>query len=151
MAASLVFTVVFALIYFGDRIAALAPGHELLIGLGMGIVVAFPFAAINILPQSVISDIIQLDCLESGINREGIFSAVKTFIEKIASSIAMVIVSSVLAIGALGGESVGLQGVKLTGIYAGVFSLLSLIVFIAYNDKTVTQAIERHGKNGGSR
>ena len=151
VAASVVFTVVFALIYFGDRIAALAPGHELLIGLGMGIVVAFPFAAINILPQSVISDIIQLDCLESGINREGIFSAVKTFIEKIASSIAMVIVSSVLAIGALGGESVGLLGVKLTGIYAGVFSLLSLIVFIAYNDKAVTQAIEEHGKNGGSR
>lgn len=150
VAASVVFTVVFALIYFGDQIAALAPGHELLIGLGMGIVVAFPFAAINILPQSVISDIIQLDCLESGINREGIFSAVKTFIEKIASSIAMVIVSSVLAIGALGGESVGLLGVKLTGIYAGVFSLLSLIVFIAYNDKAVTQAIEEHGKNGVS-
>lgn len=149
VAASVVFTVVFAFIYFGDQIAALAPGQELLIGLGMGIVVAFPFAAINILPQSVISDIIQLDSLESGVNREGVFSAVKTFIEKIASSIAMVIVSSVLAIGALSGEAVGLQGVKLTGIYAGVFSLLSLIFFILYNDKAVTQAIDKHCKNGG--
>lgn len=86
--------------------------------------VACPFAAINILPQSVISDIIQQDSLKSGINREGIFSAVKTFIEKIASSIAMVIVSSVVSIGAMSGESVGLQGVKLTGIYAGVFSFV---------------------------
>lgn len=50
VAASIVFTVVFAFIFFGDQIAALAPGYELLIGLGMGIVVAFPFAAINILP-----------------------------------------------------------------------------------------------------
>ena len=150
VAASIVFTVVFAFIYFGDQIAALAPGRELLIGLGMGIVVAFPFAAINILPQSVLSDIIQQDSLESGVNREGIFSAVKSFIEKIASSIAMVIVSSVLAIGALSGESVSLQGVKLTGIYAGVFSLLSLIFFVLYNDSAVTQAIESHRKDGGA-
>lgn len=90
VAASVIFTVVFALIYVGDKIAAIAPGHELFIGIGMGIVVAFPFAAINILPQSVISDIIQQDSLKTGVNREGIFSAVKTFIEKIASSIAIV-------------------------------------------------------------
>ena len=148
--ASVVFTAVFGLIYFGDRIAALLPGRELLLGLAMGIIVAFPFAAINILPQSVLSDIIQLDSLESGVNREGIFSAVKTFIEKIASSAAMVIVSSVLAIGALEGESVGLQGVKLTGIYAGIFSLLSLIFFAMYKDKAVTQAIEAHTRKGES-
>lgn len=151
VAASVVFTVVFAFIYFGDRIAALAPDRELLIGLGMGIVVAFPFAAINILPQSVLSDIIQQDSLESGVNREGIFSAVKSFIEKIASSIAMVIVSSVLAVGALSGETVSLRGVKLTGIYAGVFSLLSLVFFPMYNDSAVTQAIDAHRKKGESR
>lgn len=144
--ASVVFTVVFGLIYFGDKIAALAPGYELFIGLGMGVIVAFPFAAINILPQSVISDIIQCDSLVSGVNREGIFSAVKTFIEKIASAIAMMGVSSILAVGALSGESVGLQGVRLTGVFAGVFSLLSLIVFIFYNDKKVTATIEKYRK-----
>ena len=144
--ASVVFTVVFALIYFGDKIAALAPGNELFIGLAMGVIVSFPFAAINILPQSVISDIIQCDSLVSGVNREGIFSAVKTFIEKIASAIALMGVSSILAIGASAGESVGLQGVKLTGVFAGAFSLLSLIVFVFYNDKKVTQTIEKYRK-----
>jgi Na+/melibiose symporter-like transporter len=144
--ASVVFTVVFGLIYFGDKIAALAPGNELFIGLGMGVIVAFPFAAINILPQSVISDIIQCDSLVSGVNREGIFSAVKTFIEKIASAVAMMGVSSILAVGALSGESVGLQGVKLTGVFAGIFSLLSLIVFAFYNDKKVTATIEKYRK-----
>lgn len=144
--ASVVFTAVFGLIYFGDKIAALAPGNELFIGLGMGVIVSFPFAAINILPQSVVSDIIQCDSLVSGVNREGIFSAVKTFIEKIASAVAMMGVSSILAIGALTGESVGLQGVKLTGVFAGIFSLLSLIVFIFYNDKKVTKTIEEYRK-----
>ncbi|MBQ2759181.1 MAG: MFS transporter [Clostridia bacterium] len=144
--ASIVFTAVFGLIYFGDKIAALAPGNELFIGLGMGVIVSFPFAAINILPQSVVSDIIQCDSLVSGVNREGIFSAVKTFIEKIASAVAMMGVSSILAIGAAANESVGLQGVKLTGVFAGIFSLLSLIVFIFYNDKKVTKTIEEYRK-----
>ncbi len=148
--ASVVFTVVFGLIYFGDKIAALAPGNELFVGLGMGVIVSFPFAAINILPQSVISDIIQCDSLVSGVNREGIFSAVKTFIEKIASAIAMMGVSSILAVGAASGESVGLQGVKLTGVFAGIFSLLSLIVFIFYNDKKVTETIEKYRKENGN-
>ena len=146
VAGSIVFTIVFAFIYVADKIAALAPGKELFIGLGMGLVVAFPFAAINILPQSMLSDIIQQDSLQSGVNREGFFSATKTFIEKIASAVAMMVVSSVLAIGAGAGESVGMQGVKLTGVYAGLFSLLSLIFFILYNEKKVTTYIEEHTK-----
>lgn len=146
VAASVVFTIVFAFIYVGDKIAALAPGHELWIGLGMGLVVAFPFAAINILPQSMLSDIIQQDSIQNGVNREGIFSATKTFIEKIASAVAMMVVSSVLAVGAAAGESVGLEGVKLTGICAGAFSLLSLIFFLLYNEKKVTKDIEEYAK-----
>lgn len=147
VAAAVVFTIVFGFIYFGDKIAALAPGKELYVGLLMGLIVAFPFAAINILPQSVISDIIQRDSLKNGVNREGIFSAVKTFVEKCCSAIAMMGVSSILAVGALKGESVGLQGVKLTGIFAGLFSLLSLVFFILYNDKRVSKEIEEHRKD----
>lgn len=148
VAASVVFTVVFGFIFFGDIIAALAPGRELFIGLAMGVVVAFPFAAINILPQSVISDIIQQDSLENGVNREGIFSAVKTFIEKCASAVAMMGVSSILAIGSGAHESVGLLGVKLTGVFAGGFSLLSLAVLCLYNEKKVMRSIENHSRKG---
>ena len=142
--ASVIFTVVFAFIFFGDLIASLVVGYELFLGLFMGVIVAFPFAAINILPQSCMSDIIQKDSIENGVNREGFFSATKTFIEKIAYSLAMVVVSSVLAIGAPEGESVGMLGVKLTGVFAGAFSLLSLIFFIIYNEKNVTGFIESH-------
>ncbi len=146
--ASIIFTIVFAFIFFGDKLASLVPGNELYLGLFMGIVVAFPFAAINILPQSVMSDIIQKDSIENGVNREGIFSASKTFIEKIAYSLAMVVVSSVLAVGAPAGESVGMLGVKLTGVFAGLFSLVSLIFFMFYNEKSVTRFIDEHRKDG---
>jgi hypothetical protein len=56
----------------------------------------------------------------------------------------MVVVSSVLAVGAPLGESVGMLGVKLTGVFAGVFSLVSLIFFILYNERGVTGYIEAH-------
>lgn len=55
-------------------------------------------------------------------------------------------VSSILAIDAATGESVGLQGVKLTGVFAGIFSLLSVVFFVLYNDKKVTAQIEEHKK-----
>ena len=100
----------------------------------------------NILPQSCMSDIIQKDSIEHGVNREGFFSATKTFIEKVAYSLAMVAVSSVLAVGAPLGESVGILGVKLTGVFAGVFSLVSLVFFIFYNEKSVTEFISANGK-----
>ena len=144
--ASVIFTVVFAFIFFADKISALVAGYELVLGLCMGVVVAFPFAAINILPQSCMSDIIQKDSIENGVNREGFFSATKTFIEKIAYSLAMIVVSSVLAIGAPAGESIGMLGVKLTGVFAGVFSLVSLLFFTYYNEKGVTDFIEEHRK-----
>ena len=146
--ASVIFTVVFAFIYFADRLAAMVAGYELVLGLSMGVVVAFPFAAINILPQSCMSDIIQKDSIENGVNREGFFSATKTFIEKIAYSLAMVVVSSVLAIGAPAGESVGTMGVKLTGVFAGLFSLISLLCFMFYDEKSVTAFIAAHRKAG---
>lgn len=141
---SWMFAGLFAAIFFGDKLALLFPGKELLLGIAMGLCVAFPFAAINVLPQSVLSDIIQEDSLRTGSNREGIYSATKTFIEKIAYAVAMIIVSSVLAIGAPAGEQVGVLGVKLTGIFACGFSLLSAIFFIFYNDKKVVSYIEEH-------
>lgn len=144
--ASVIFTVVFAFIFFGDKIAALVKGYELFLGLIMGVTVSFPFAAINILPQSAMSDIIQKDSIENGVNREGFFSATKTFIEKVAYSLAMFVVSGVLAIGAPEGETAGLLGVKLTGVFAGAFSLISLIFFIMYNEKSVTDFIAEHTK-----
>ncbi|MBE5817112.1 MAG: MFS transporter [Clostridiales bacterium] len=150
VAASIIFTVVFAFIFFGDKLAALVEGYELFLGLFMGVVVAFPFAAINILPQSCMSDIIQKDSIEYGVNREGIFSATKTFIEKIANAIAMVVVSSVMAIGAIDGALVGMLGVKLTGVFAGVFSLASLLFFIFYDEKSVIKFIDKNREEGSN-
>lgn len=139
---SWMFTALFAVIFFGDNIASLFKGGEIVLGIIFGLCVSYPFAAINVIPQAVVSDIIQADSLTSGANREGFFSATKTFIEKIGYAVAMVIVSSLLAVGAAAGEEVGLLGVKLTGIFAGAFSLLSALFFSFYDDRAVIRAID---------
>lgn len=148
---SWIFAAVFTFIFFADKIAALVPGNELILGIAMGLTVSFPFACINILPQSILSDIIQQDTIISGTRREGIFSAIKTFIDKIAYALAMMIVSSVLAIGALEGENVGVLGIKLTGIFACAFSIISVVFFMIYNDNNVTKTIENHNNKKESK
>jgi DNA repair protein RecN (Recombination protein N) len=45
------------------------------------------------------------------------------------------------------GESVGMLGVKLTGVFAGLFSLVSLIFFVFYDEKSVTKFIDDHRKD----
>lgn len=143
---SWMFAALFTAIYFGDKIALLFAGKELILGIIMGLCVAYPFAAINIIPQAILSDIIQADSLTQGTNREGFYSATKTFMEKIAYAVAMIIVSSVLAIGASDGAEVGLRGVKLTGLFAGGFSLLSAICFCFYKDRLINKSIEQELK-----
>ena len=120
------------------------------VGLIVGVVVAFPFAAINVLPSSVASDIIQKDSIENGVNREGIFAATKTLIEKMAAAAAAAIVSTVLAIGAPSGSSVGLTGIKLTGVIAGGFSLLATVFFCLYDEKSVASFLGAHRKEEAS-
>ena len=53
----------------------------------------------------------------------------------------MVVVSSVLAIGAPQGSSVSVIGVKLTGVFAGVFSLISLVFFMIYDERSVADFV----------
>jgi hypothetical protein len=49
------------------------------------------------------------------------------------------------------GEAVGTLGVKLTGVFAGVFSLVSLLFFAFYDENSVTKFIEEHRKERSER
>ena len=59
-----------------------------------------------------------------------------------AAAAAAAIVSTVLAIGAPAGASVGLTGIRLTGVIAGAFSLLSVVFFSLYNERSVTAFLD---------
>lgn len=72
--------------------------------------VSFPFAVLNILSGSMMADVIRYDTVKTGVNQEGTFSAAKSFVTKLGTSIATMIVPSLVVVGAAAGQGVGRKG-----------------------------------------
>ncbi len=103
--------------------------------------VSLPFAVLNILPGSMMADVIRYDTVKTGINQEGTFAAAKSFVTKLGTSIATMIVPSLIVVGAATGESVTKKGLLLTAIVGGVFTLVGVVIYAVYNEKEVLQTI----------
>lgn len=141
----LVFIVAEVIICFSDVI----PGNKLVMGCLFALFVSFPFTVLNVLPHSMMADVIQYDTITTGTNQEGIFAAARSFIVKMGSSLTIMIVPSVVVIGAVVGENVGKTGLKWTAALGGFFTLLGVIVLSRYREKEVLATI-RTGKREGA-
>lgn len=115
--------------------------HKLVTAIIFALFVSLPFAVLNILPSSMMADVIQYDTVKTGINQEGTFAAAKSFVTKMGTSIAIMIVPSLVIIGAATGESVGKKGLLLTAVVGGLFTLVSVVIYFFYNEKEVLSAI----------
>lgn len=135
--ACIVFTAAEFIIFFATSI----PGPAMVKAVCLAVFVSYPFAVLNILPGSMMADVIQYDTVKHGVNREGVFGAARSFVTKIGTSIAIMIVPSLTVIGAEAGENIGKLGLRLTGIVGGVICLLAVITFAAYNEKEVHAVI----------
>lgn len=133
-----VFTVAEFLICFADAFPA---EHRLLTAILFALFVSLPFAVLNILPGSMMADVIQYDTITSGINQEGTFAAARSFVTKMGTSLAIMIVPSLVVIGAATGESVGKKGLLLTAIVGGLFTLLAVVMFALYREKDILSVI----------
>lgn len=109
----------------------------------MALIISVPYAAFNIIPSSMIADIIEYDTITTGINEEGVFSAAKSFSIKLSQSIAIMIVPSVIIIGSSVGENIGRQGIKLTAIIAAILCFVSIIAFSKYDEKKIFSVINK--------
>ncbi|MBS7362055.1 MAG: MFS transporter, partial [Oscillospiraceae bacterium] len=138
-----VFTVAEFVICFAD---AFPKDHKLATAIVFALFVSLPFAVLNILPSSMMADVIQYDTIKSGVNQEGTFAAEKSLITKMGTSLAIMIVPSLVVVGAASGESVGRTGLFLTAIVGGVFTLASVVIYIFYKEKDILSVI-RSAKN----
>lgn len=111
------------------------------VAIAFALFVSLPFAVLNILPGSMMADVIRYDTVKTGINQEGTFAAAKSFVTKLGTSIAMMIVPSLVVVGAATGESVGQKGLLLTAIVGGVFTIGAVIVFAIYREKDILAVI----------
>lgn len=109
--------------------------------------VSFPFAVLNVLPASMMADIIQYDTITSEINQEGIFGAARSFIVKIGNSFAIMIVPSLTVIGAAAGENVGKAGVKWTAAAGALFCMAAVVAFMKYKEREVLNCIREQEQN----
>lgn len=133
----------FAIAEFVICFVDMLPGNRMLIAIIFALFVSFPFAVLNILPSSMMADVIQYDTVTTGVNQEGIFSAARSFITKLGTSIAIMIVPSLTIIGAKAGENIGRQGLKITAIVGGAFCIAGVIVYCIYREKEVLSTIEK--------
>ncbi len=133
----LVFTVAEFVMCICDYI----PGNKMVMACVFALFVSFPFAVLNVLPGSMMADIIQYDTVTTGVNQEGIFGAARNFVVKMGNSLAIMIVPSLTVMGAAAGENVGRTGLKTTAVVGGLFTLLAVVVFIRYREKEVLNVI----------
>ena len=113
---------------FGDRLP-IPPAAQ---GYILCAVAAPAMAIFGILPQAVVADIAEVDALETGENRSGMFYAARTFAFKLGQSIAMLLVTAFATIG----QETGL-GYRITSIAAAAVCVLGGMLFMLYNEKNV--------------
>lgn len=124
------------------------PGNPMIMACGLAVFVSFPFAVLNILPGSMMADVIQYDTIQTGINQEGVFGAARSFVTKVGTSLAMMIVPSLTVIGAAAGDNIGRQGLKITALVGAGFCAISIFAFFMYKEKVVLGVIKEHNKEG---
>lgn len=122
------------------------PGDAMVKAVLVAVFVSFPFAVLNILPNSMMADVIQYDTITTGVNQEGIFSAARSFITKLGTSLAIMIVPSLTVVGAHAGENIGRTGLKLTALVGGLFCLGAIAAFAMYREREVLAVIRAAGE-----
>ena len=116
-------------------------GKGLYWGFIVAICAAVPQAILGILPQACVADVAELNRLETGEDRSGMFFAARTFAFKMGQAIAMVVFTSITALRP--GMSEVLPGqYRTTAVVATVTCLIGACLFLLYNEKMILSKIE---------
>lgn len=114
-------------------------------GMIIAVLVGIPLSILGIVPQAIVADIAEADEYDTNENHDGMFFAARTFAFKIGQGVAMIIFTSVAAIGqyqdAAGNMVSTGSGYRITLIIALVFAVLGAVVLFFYNEPKVKAKI----------
>ena len=117
-------------------------------GLAWGVLVALsagvPMAILGILPQACVADVSELNTLETGEDRSGMFFAARTFAMKMGQAISMVVYTSITATVNTTFKSNVQVPYRIAAGVATAFCLLGAILFLLYNEKSIMAKINDH-------
>ena len=112
------------------------------------IIAAFPMALLGIIPQSIVADVAEAEAVTTGVNREGMFFAARTFAMKMGQSLAMLAFTSLAIIGTTqntnSNDIVPSElGMTIIGIVSIVCCVLGAIILFFYQEKKVMKIIAK--------
>ena len=125
-----------------------ANGLSWVFGIVIMILSALPMALLGIIPQSIVADVAEAEKTTTGVSREGMFFAARTFAMKFGQSLAMLLFTSLAIIG----SSQDLQsndlvaskvGMLIVALVAVAFCVLGAIILFFYNEKKVLKTIAK--------
>ncbi len=128
LASLLLLSGIFLGVYFLGR-SGLDPYVQIF---GLIALAAIPFAALNILPNAILAEIIQKDIEESGENKEAVFFAVRYFFVKIAQTFGIALFSMFLIYGKDVGDD---AGIRMNGLLGCGLCLVAALVFTRFQEK----------------
>lgn len=93
---------------------------------------AIPMASLNILPNAILSEIIEKDSTETKQNKEAVYFAVRYFFVKLAQTLGMALFSMFL----LYGKDVGNDfGIRLNGIIGFILCVVAGVLFLGFKEE----------------
>mgnify|MGYP001795277389 CR=1 FL=1 len=128
--AFLLFSSVFALIYFLGNMPFPSEGQMMLVA----VMAAIPMAFLGVLPNAILADIADHDSLRTGKKMEGMYYGARTFLQKFGVTGGLMVFAGLTTLGKDVGAAIGF---RISGIVGRVRCLVAFGVFLLYNENRV--------------
>ena len=148
----------FAVAFLVSAFAGMIPFiPNLVYGFMICVLVGVPLSVLGVIPQAIVADIAESDCIETGDNRDAMFYAARTFAFKLGQSIAMIIFTSLAVIGQYtettsAGETVIRNtgtGYRVSLLIAMLLCIIAMVIIGFYREDVVMGIIERDHERKG--
>ncbi|MBR3078025.1 MAG: MFS transporter [Oscillospiraceae bacterium] len=128
-------------------IGAVQLPNNMIWGVAICIIAAFPMALLGIIPQAIVADVAEADGIVTGENREGMFFAARTFAMKWGQALAMLVFTSLAIIGTTQATNsneitASALGLRIVAIVAVCFCTVGALILGLYNEKKIMKTIE---------
>lgn len=116
-------------------------------GIVVAVLAGIPMAILGILPQACVADVSELNTLETGEDRSGMFFAARTFAMKMGQALSMLIYTSVTAKKIIENADGTTTSTVTSGQYRAVAfvataaCLIGALIFFLYNEKRIMSKI----------
>jgi len=145
------FAVAFLVSAFAGKVAFI-PNQ--IYGFIICVLVGVPLSILGVIPQAIVADIAESDNIETGVNRDAMFYAARTFAFKLGQSIAMIIFTSLAVVGQyteIGHAGQTLirntgAGYRISLIIALVLCLIAMAIILFYKEDKVMAIINKAHK-----